>query len=40
VEFVLAAAVRVTTVPEEKDVPVGLFVTEPVPVPDFVTVSV
>jgi hypothetical protein len=38
VEPVAAAAVRVTTVPAEKLVPVGLVVTDPVPVPVFVMV--
>jgi hypothetical protein len=38
VEFVFAVAVRVTTVPALKVVPLGLVVT--VPVPDFVIVRV
>ena len=39
-EPVAGAAVRVTDVPEAKVVPVGFVETEPLPVPDSVTVRV
>jgi hypothetical protein len=40
VEVLLGVAVRVTAVPAVKIVPLGLVVTVPAPVPDFVAVRV